>query len=226
MSKRFTDTMKWRDAWFRKLSPETKLFWIYILDNCDIAGFWKVDIELAEFCIGKKIDIESTLTAINEGKERIAKKEPDRWQVINFIRFQYGELSEDSPAHRGVLKVLKGIGTDTLLKGYGKSTHTLKDKDKDKDKDKERGGVGGKFVKPKLDEVKTYCKERRNSVDPETFLNFYESKGWVVGKAPMRDWRACVRTWERNRDGIGWKKSDDKVVGTAGHQPGKYDHLS
>lgn len=146
MSKRFTDTMKWRDAWFRKLSPETKLFWIYILDNCDIAGFWNVDTELAEFCMGAKIELLTFLEAINQGKERIDTKQTDRWQVMDFVKFQYGELSEDSPVHKGVLKVLK----ERVSKGYPKGIHTLKDKDKNKnkDKDKDRGVVRGEKEDP------------------------------------------------------------------------------
>lgn len=56
-----------------------------------------------------------------------------------------------------------------------------------------------RFTPPTIEEVRAYCNERNNSVDPETFINFYESKGWFVGKNKMKDWRACVRTWERNR---------------------------
>lgn len=55
-----------------------------------------------------------------------------------------------------------------------------------------------KFKKPTLEEVKTYCIERNNNVDAENFINFYESKGWKVGKSPMKDWKASVRTWEKN----------------------------
>jgi hypothetical protein len=57
------------------------------------------------------------------------------------------------------------------------------------------------FVQPTLDEVKAYCQERRNSVDPEQWLDHYTANGWKVGKSPMSDWRAAVRTWERSRDG-------------------------
>lgn len=55
-----------------------------------------------------------------------------------------------------------------------------------------------RFTPPTLEEVKEYCNERGNSVNPETFINFYESKGWYVGKNKMKDWKACVRTWENN----------------------------
>lgn len=57
-----------------------------------------------------------------------------------------------------------------------------------------------RFTPPTVEEVREYCLERKNLVDPETFINFYESKGWFVGKNKMKDWRACVRTWERNRN--------------------------
>ena len=55
-----------------------------------------------------------------------------------------------------------------------------------------------RFVPPTLDEVIAYCQERGNSVDAERFVSFYESNGWKVGKNPMKDWRAAVRTWERD----------------------------
>jgi len=53
------------------------------------------------------------------------------------------------------------------------------------------------FQKPSLDDIRAYCISRANNVDPEQFFNFYESKGWTIGKSPMRDWRAAVRTWEK-----------------------------
>ena len=55
-----------------------------------------------------------------------------------------------------------------------------------------------RFTPPTLDDVIAYCQERGNSVDAERFVSFYESNGWKVGKNPMKDWRAAVRTWERD----------------------------
>jgi hypothetical protein len=54
------------------------------------------------------------------------------------------------------------------------------------------------FKKPMICDIKNYCDERKNSIDPEHFFDYYESKGWRVGNSPMKDWKACVRTWERN----------------------------
>ena len=59
-------------------------------------------------------------------------------------------------------------------------------------KEKERRN----FVPPTVEEVSAYCSERNNSIDPESFVNFYTSKGWMVGKNKMKDWKAAVRTWE------------------------------
>lgn len=56
-----------------------------------------------------------------------------------------------------------------------------------------------KFNKPTLEEVKEYCKERNNNVNAEQFIDFYESNGWKVGKNSMKDWKAAIRTWERNK---------------------------
>ena len=55
-----------------------------------------------------------------------------------------------------------------------------------------------RFTAPTIEDVKAYCKERGNRVDPERFIDYYTSNGWKVGKNPMKDWKAAVRTWERS----------------------------
>ena len=56
-----------------------------------------------------------------------------------------------------------------------------------------------KFTKPTLEEIRNYCDERSNGIDPEYFYDFYESKDWMIGKNKMKDWKSAVRTWEKNR---------------------------
>ena len=53
------------------------------------------------------------------------------------------------------------------------------------------------FKKPTFDEVNNYCLERNNNIDPEAFIDFYESKNFMIGKNKMKDWKAAVRTWEK-----------------------------
>ena len=67
--------------------------------------------------------------------------------------------------------------------------------------------TASRFVPPTVEEVAAYCKERGNNVDPEQFVDFYSSKGWMIGKNKMKDWKAAVRTWEKDRSSR--KKSDD-----------------
>ena len=55
-----------------------------------------------------------------------------------------------------------------------------------------------KFVKPTIEEIKLYCIERRNKIDAEQFYHYYESKGWLIGKNHMKNWKSAIITWEQN----------------------------
>ena len=68
-----------------------------------------------------------------------------------------------------------------------------------------------RFTPPTVEEVRAYCKERGNDVDPARFCDFYTMKGWMVGSQRMKDWKAAVRTWERRDEG------GDKHGSDAGH---------
>lgn len=58
-----------------------------------------------------------------------------------------------------------------------------------------------RFTPPEIETIREYCSGRNNSVDPQTFYDFYASKGWMIGKNKMKDWKAAVRTWERGSNG-------------------------
>lgn len=68
-----------------------------------------------------------------------------------------------------------------------------------------------RFVKPSVEEIRAYCQERNNGIDASKIFDFYESKGWVVGKSPMKDWKAAVRNWERMERGKHPTEKADKV---------------
>lgn len=67
-----------------------------------------------------------------------------------------------------------------------------------------------RFVPPTLEEVEAYCNERNNNVDPEGFIAFYESKGWMVGKNKMKSWKGAVITFEKNQPGYVSKREQQK----------------
>ena len=71
------------------------------------------------------------------------------------------------------------------------------EKEKELEKSK-RESKSKRFTPPTLEEVQAYCAERNNNIDPQHFLDYYTSNGWLVGKNKMKDWKAAVRTWERN----------------------------
>lgn len=112
------------------------------------------------------------------------------------------------PKKQMVLEKTEGFSEKpTESKGFFEKAKKA-DKDKDKDKDiekekekKEKVASAPRFVKPTVEEVAEYCKKRGNGINPESFVDFYESKGWKVGSNPMKDWQACVRTWEQRRKG-------------------------
>lgn len=66
-----------------------------------------------------------------------------------------------------------------------------------------------RFVKPTVEQIQGYCDERNNGIDAQYFYDYYEARGWLVGKAHMKDWKATVRTWERN--GQSSAKANQKV---------------
>ena len=79
----------------------------------------------------------------------------------------------------------------------------------DKDRlDKDKGEKRKRFTPPTVEEVRAYCEERNNGIDPERFVNFYSSKGWMVGKNKMKDWKAAVRTWEKMNSDFAKRQQD------------------
>lgn len=110
----------------------------------------------------------------------------------------------------------------TVTQGHA----TEEDKEEETDKKEENNIMGvpaeqpvkkrsKAFVPPTVDDVREYCSERGNNVNPEVFVDFYESKGWLIGKSKMKDWKAAVRTWERSEGRKGVKNHDGGNRGTA-----------
>lgn len=97
--------------------------------------------------------------------------------------------------------------TDSKAEANTKQTAREKEGEKEREGEKEKESdsyardaraPAPRFTKPTLEEVAAYCAERGNLVDPQKWYAHYESNGWRVGKVPMKDWRAAVRTWERS----------------------------
>lgn len=126
MSKRFTDTEKWEDPWFRNLLREYQIFWIYLLDKCDSAGVWKVDFELAEFCLKQSLN-EKELSTVFKNRIKIFEN-GERWFIPKFITFQYGNLDETCHPHKSIFKLLRSYKLEGYLEGINTpNTRTRQD---------------------------------------------------------------------------------------------------
>jgi hypothetical protein len=139
--KRFTETSKWSDPWYRALTPTAKLLWAWLCDNCDNAAVIDPDIMLATFQIGDKIEDKH----FAEFGDRIKRLPNGKIWIPKFIKFQFGELSQTSKVHASVIRLLQSHGIDypmPLLSDrnenlIGGSSPKAKEKDKDKVKDKD-----------------------------------------------------------------------------------------
>lgn len=149
--KRFTETTKWNDPWFRKLTPKMKTFWAYICDVCDPAGVWVVDFELATFFIGETVSEPEALESL---KGRVVDLKNGKWVIAQFIQFQYGKLSKDCRPHDRVFEALSKhklkINPDTLALGYPKGIQRVSDnlEEEEENKEEDRNGESeGKKLK-------------------------------------------------------------------------------
>lgn len=115
---------------------------------------------------------------------------------------QRGEISvvipEGNRRESGEIKIIdsKGLASETERKRREAGEKAERSASATKEPDPDPEPKGKRFVPPSLEEVRAYCHERQNGVDPQRWLDHYQSNGWMVGKNRMKDWRAAVRTWE------------------------------
>lgn len=101
--------------------------------------------------------------------------------------------TKDTNVYNSIQKIQMNTNdTDTVT---DTETDTVTDIKENNIKEKSK-----RFVKPTLEQVDAYCRERNNNINAQTFIDFYEANGWVQGRAgkPLKDWKAAVRTWEKN----------------------------
>lgn len=115
-----------------------------------------------------------------------------------------------------VLKHVKQRKQDRVSSpGFCEAKEQEQEQDKDQDKEQDCDVVATnpkKFVRPTVEEVSDYCRERNNKVDPEKWFDYYTSNGWKVGRSAMSDWRAAVRTWEKNNFNSNGKTTSSKIT--------------
>lgn len=132
-------------------------------------------------------------------RDNMIKKESDnRRTLLTIVNYEVYQGVPDSK--RTLIDTPTNTLTDTQTNTPTETTKEIKNKEYIKEKDIPNGISKKKvFTPPTVEEVRAYCQERGNNIEPQRFVDFYESKGWMVGKNKMKDWKAAVRNWE-NRD--------------------------
>lgn len=223
MAKRFTDSTKWSKPFIRSMKAPYKLLWLYILDECDHAGIWQVDFDVAQVKIGERLNLE---TALEQLKGKIYPfADGEKWFIPDFIDFQYGVLNPENRAHNSVIQLLNKYNLSLENKPLTSPLQGAMDIDKDKDKDMVKETATLKTFKPPTwNEVANYIwnkvvsegkKPDKNKIKTvaESLVDFYQSKGWVVGKVKMKDWKAATNNWIRDKDVLAEPTQERKFLG-------------
>lgn len=142
--------------------------------------------------------------------------DPTRFDRVRRFREKHKEGETDVKRVSDAFQETVETDVETDVETQKKRNETGADSETDTDTEKDKNVRGPqaaatpfpRFIPPTIQEVREYCAERKNIVDPSRFIDFYTSKGWLVGKAKMRDWRAAVRNWEKPRDGEKPTKKD------------------
>lgn len=142
MAKRFTDTEKWKKGFIRGLQGPYKLLWFYILDDCDHAGIWQIDMEVACIRIGEKVTLDCAIEVF-EGRAILI--DSGKLFIPDFINFQYGQLNPANRLHASVISILKKFNLydseQGAIKPLVRSSEGPKDKVKDKEQYKDKDKV-------------------------------------------------------------------------------------
>ncbi len=118
-------------------------------------------------------------------------------KVDKMIGFE-SEWAKKKRDYRETQEELKKLQVDNVHLMSYKREEIEKDKEKDI-KENNLKEKSSRFIAPTIEEIKNYCKVRNNDIDAEAFYNFYESKGWYVGKNKMKNWKCAIITWEKSR---------------------------
>ena len=114
---------------------------------------------------------------------------------INGIKEVSKKRSENAKSRWDNTKEPKPTGLNPLNPDQNLDENILNETKPNETKPKPKSKL---FIKPTIDEIKNYCLERKNNVNAESFSNYYEARGWKLKGIQMKDWKACVRTWEGN----------------------------
>jgi hypothetical protein len=212
MSYRISNTEKWKDLWFSDLSIKGKLLFFYFVENCDNAGFFEVNKKLMLFHLG--FNEEELMSAGNElRKSYIKSKDGTKLWIKNFLKYQKKlPLNPANGSHKQIIHIIQeNLSNENKFKGNDilnsllpnefqyikpqRKKREIVENTSDSNSDTPKYKL---FVKPTQEEILEYMNEKKfefSKTESVLFFNFYESKGWKVGKNSMTYWKSAVATW-------------------------------
>lgn len=168
-----------------KIKPIHYAIYYFSIEHCNRLG-WKERFGLPSQMVMEAIGVKNWRTysaGLNE-----------------LVEFGFIEMIETSKNQysSNIVAIVKNTKAPTKALDKALQKHSTKHSQSTVSIDKQETNNKKQFVTPSIEEIKEYCGERKNDVDANRFFNFYESKGWMVGKSKMKDWKAAVRTWEKD----------------------------
>ena len=209
MAKRFTDSEKWKDAWFMDLPSKYKLFWLYLLDECNHAGVWKVNFKVSIFYIGENLEYSEVKRIL---KSRITILNDEYWYINKFIKYQYNleieDLNYKNKVHLSVLKILNS---------YDEFKHLCSPLIGAKDKDKDKDIVKKEDITKRISDFKNSLRPFLDQYGKTLLTEFFEY--WSEhGDNDMKFRKEKETSFSIDRRLKTWKRNQDKFKGGDGEE--------
>ena len=165
-------------------------------------------------CIAGTVEAHNLTFELEEDAELIAEMTNIHYERINEMMTYMVQLRLFEQSDNGIITCMK-LSTRTddytqkvirsnskVRRVSGQSTDSVRTKSDliEEKRTEEKRTTKGRFTPPTVKEVSEYCRERKNGIDAQDFIDHYEANGWMRGKNKIKDWKACIRTWEKRRN--------------------------
>ena len=193
-------TSFWSDPFIQELDNDHRLFYLYLLTNekTKQCGIYEISKKQISFELGMSIDRVSKLLSFFIKSGKIMYSETTKEVALkNWMKFN----GSTSPKVVSCIKTELYNIKDRVLIEYVNNIYTPSQEEQEQEEEEEQEKNKRKvFVKPSFDEVRSYMAELKMMDIADRFISYYDSNGWKVGKNPMKDWKAAVRTWKASNN--------------------------
>lgn len=179
----------------RSVKPQYQFAVIYALSRYAMDGTLPTEEELGE---GGMVAFEFVFDKVRDALEAY-KATSEKRRNAAIARWNANDANACTCTDMHTRALYTETETEIINKESKHSKESVADKRNSRGtKDVGSNARNARFTPPPVEEVEAYCRERGNAVDAQRFVDFYSSNGWRVGRNPMKDWRAAIRTWEKN----------------------------